>query len=221
MSVFPELLLLGAGLLGQASAPAAEPTIVDRPIPFPPERSHAMLEYRRHHEDPEATDLRIEPRVVVVHHTAVDTLEGSFRAFERPFLAAGRKRLERAGRVNVSTHFLVDRTGRIFRLMPETRMARHTIGLNHVAIGIENVGGTARSPLTRAQLLANAALVRWLRARHPITHLIGHHEYRRMESHPYWRERDPTYRTVKQDPGEDFMRGLRAELGDSGLSPAP
>lgn len=180
-----------------------------------------MLAYRRQHEDPAARDLVIEPRVVVVHHTALDTLEASWRAFEPAFLGGGRPRLERASRVNVSAHYLVDRDGTIHRLMPETLMARHTIGLNHVAIGLENVGGTAQTPLTEAQLEANASLVRWLAGRHPITHLLGHHEYRRMEAHPYWRERDPGYRTAKKDPGERFMRALRARLTDLALSPAP
>jgi len=44
--------------------------------------------------------------------------------------------------------------------MPETWMARHAIGFNHVAIGIENVGDGARWPLTDAQADADAALVR-------------------------------------------------------------
>ena len=39
-------------------------------------------------------------------------------------------------------------------------MARHCIGLNHVAIGIENVGDGEKLPLTPAQVQADAALVR-------------------------------------------------------------
>ena len=50
----------------------------------------------------------------------------------------------------------MDRDGAVYRLMPETWMARHTIGLNRVAIGIENVGGP-RWPLTPEQLRADAA----------------------------------------------------------------
>lgn len=42
--------------------------------------------------------------------------------------------------LNVSTQFLVDRDGTIFRLLPDTTFARHVIGLNHLAIGIENIG---------------------------------------------------------------------------------
>jgi N-acetylmuramoyl-L-alanine amidase len=71
--------------------------------------------------------------------------------------------------------------GPFFQLMPETWMARHCIGLNQVAIGIENVGDGQKFPLTDAQATANAALVRYLKARYPIEYLIGHMEYRRME----------------------------------------
>lgn len=221
MFVFPKLLLWALGQLVSSPGTDSALVLVDRPIQFPEARTKAMLEYRRAHEEPSARDLRITPRVIVIHHTAIESLEASFRALNRPFLGPDRKRLAEAGAVNVSAHFLVDRDGSVFRLMPETQMARHTIGLNHIAIGVENVGGTESSPLTQAQLEANSALVRHLAGRYPITHLLGHHEYRRMEGHPYWRERDPGYRTQKQDPGEPFMRRLRARLRDTKLSPPP
>jgi len=54
--------------------------------------------------------------------------------------------------LNVSAHFLVDRDGTIYQLMPETRMARHAIGVNHLAIGVENVGDERKWPLTEAQM---------------------------------------------------------------------
>lgn len=95
---------------------------------------------------------------------------------------------------------------------------RHCIGLNHVAIGIENVGDGERWPLTQAQQNANAFLVRYLAKKYPVTHLIGHHEYRRMESHPYFSEADPKYRTIKIDPGQKFVRAVRHLVSDLALS---
>ncbi len=188
--------------------------IVDRPVHFDAERRALTLDYRRAHQDPAARDITITPKVIVIHHTAFDTLAASFAYFDRTRIEAGRRQIAKAGAVNVSAHFLVDRDGTIYRLMPETWMARHCIGLNHVAIGIENVGGNEKSPLTDAQLAADARLVRSLVARFPITHLIGHHEYRHLEKHPYFVERDPAYRTRKIDPGAAFMRALRARLSD-------
>lgn len=212
--------MLLVSLLVLAGAP--EPTVVDRPITFDAERARLTVEYRRLHEDPEADSITITPRVIVVHHTALPTLAASRRAFEPTRLPASRGELARGGAVNVSAHFLVDRDGTIYRLLPETTMARHVIGLNHLAIGIENVGGLPGTPLTEAQVAADAALVRSLVRRHPgITHLLGHHEAARMEGHPYRRERLAGYRTVKIDPGAPFMARLRARLGDLSLAGPP
>ena len=41
------------------------------------------------------------------------------------------------GTLNVGAQFLVGRDGAIWQLMPETALARHAIGLNWCAIGIE------------------------------------------------------------------------------------
>jgi N-acetylmuramoyl-L-alanine amidase-like protein len=195
--------------------------IVDRPITFDAEREQLTLDYRRAHTDPAAKDIQIEPRMVVLHFTAGGSAKGTIGYFDNVHLEKGRKKLHSGGELNVSAHFVVDRDGTIYRLMPETRMARHCIGLNHVAIGIENVGDGKRWPLTDAQVKANAALVRYLAGRFPITHLIGHSEYRAMEGHPYFVERDPAYRNQKPDPGDAFLKAVRAEVADLKLSGPP
>ena len=216
------LILLGQILgLGAAATAAQAPAIVDRPITFGPERQRLTIEYRRLHQDRDADSVEIEPRMVVLHYTGGGSADGTWRYFNRVTMEGGRARLARAGRVNVSSHFLVDRDGTIYRLMPETWMARHCIGLNHVAIGVENVGDGKRFPLTAAQIEANAALVRFLSTRHRITHLIGHQESRAMESHPYWLELDARYRNRKSDPGAAFMKKVRARLADLGLEGPP
>jgi N-acetylmuramoyl-L-alanine amidase len=98
-------------------------------------------------------------------------------------------------------------------------MARHTIGLNRLAIGIENVGGGPAGPLTPEQVVADRWLVRRLVRAHPtIQYLIGHCEYGRFRGTPLWEERDPTYITPKQDPGAVFMDRLRRALGRPALA---
>nr|WP_293273194.1 peptidoglycan recognition family protein [Nannocystis sp.] len=159
---------------------------------------------------------------MVLHFTGGGSLDGTWRYFDRPSVERGRTIIAKAGDLNVSAHFLVDRDGTIVRLMPETWMARHVVGLNHLAIGVENVGDNGRFPLTAAQRAANVALVRHLVARFPgITHLIGHHEYLAFEAHPYFQEREPDYRTRKGDPGPAFMQAVRAELQDLPLAGPP
>ena len=104
---------------------------------------------------------------------------------------------------------MVDRDGTIYQLQPPTRYARHCIGLNHIAIGIENVGDEDKYPLTDAQVAADIALVKNLAARFPITHLLGHYEVSSFESNPYYQELDPHYHNDKPDPGKRFMAKVR------------
>jgi N-acetyl-anhydromuramyl-L-alanine amidase AmpD len=161
--------------------------------------------------------------MIVLHWTAIDGLEDSFDAFDPETLRGSRPDLGGADEVNVSIHFLVDRDGTIYRLMPETWMARHVIGLNHSAIGVENVGGgDSIDNMTDAQIAVNIELVRYLAEKYPtIRYLIGHSEYRRFEGHPLWRELDPTYRTEKVDPGDRFMAAVRAGVPELGLLGPP
>jgi len=192
-----------------------------RPIDFDQERIDLTLAYRRIHQDPHAKDILIQPKMIILHWTGINSLESTWNYFNRTRAEAARSQLAAAGEVNVSAHFLVDRDGAIFRLMPETWMARHCIGLNQVAIGIENVGDGEKFPLTNSQAKANAALVRYLKARYPIEYLIGHMEYRHMEGTALFAERDPKYRNSKPDPGTDFMRKVRALVKDLKLQEPP
>jgi N-acetylmuramoyl-L-alanine amidase len=187
--------------------------VVDAPMKWSAERERLTLEYRRRHNDPDATTVDIEPRVIVLHYTSGNSAKGTRDYFDNLKVEASRPELVRAGAVNVSSHYVVDRDGTIYKLQPETRFARHCIGLNHISIGVENVGG-ADNPLTEAQATANAALVRDLARRFPITHLLGHYEVMKFEQHPYYLERDPKYRNKKPDPGAAFMKQVRAQLTD-------
>ena len=75
--------------------------------------------------------------------------------------STGRKNLSHESALNVSSQFIIDRDGSIYQLMPPNQFARHTIGLNYCAIGVENIGGS-KQPLTEAQVEANAKLIRYL-----------------------------------------------------------
>lgn len=195
--------------------------IVDRPINFDQERIQLTIAYRRIHQDPKISDVIIQPKMIILHWTGMSSLNSAWNYFDRTRAEADRTQLAAAGEVNVSAHFLVDRDGTIYRLMPENWMARHCIGLNHVAIGIENVGDGEKFPLTDAQAHADAALVRYLAKKWPISHLIGHMEYRQMEGHPYFLELDPKYRNRKPDPGAEFMKKVRELVADLNLQGPP
>lgn len=193
--------------------------IVERPIPFTDARIAMTREYLAERYGMEDASIRIVPRIVVLHWTAIATLEDSYGAFVPESLPSSRGDLTAAGDLNVSVQFLVDRDGTVYRLMPETWMGRHAIGLNHAAIGVENVGGEgSEDNLTDAQIQSNVRLVGYLKEKYPsIEYLIGHHEYTLFEGHPLWMERDPAYRTGKVDPGERFMQAVRREVRDLDL----
>jgi len=201
----PFMLLTGLFLL---SCNAVK--VIDKPIVFDDERKQLSLEYMSKRYGIEKNTPTITPKMIVVHWTAIPDFEQSFNAFKNSRLPNSRADITNASALNVSAQFLVDQDGSVYRLLPETTMARHVIGLNHCAIGIENVGGTPDKPLTNKQLKSNIKLIKYLKEQYPdISYVIGHYEYTLFEGHPLWLETDEKYRTEKKDPGEDFMKSIR------------
>jgi N-acetyl-anhydromuramyl-L-alanine amidase AmpD len=211
--VYALLLVLGSCASGRK--------IIDKPIVFDETRKIMTIDYLSDRYGLTANSPTIVPKMIVLHWTVLPTLEATFDAFEKSILPTWRPELENASALNVSSQFLVDRDGKIYRLLPETTMARHVIGLNHCAIGIENVGGTKELPLTEAQLKSNIWLVKYLTRKYDIDYLIGHYEYTNFEGHPLWLEKDENYRTEKTDPGEDFMRKVRNATKNLKFKPVP
>ncbi len=198
--------------------------IVNKPIDFGKARVEMTKAYIRQHYGKNVKDITITPRIIVLHWTAEMSLKKSFNRLKPEKLLSDRKDIAKASALNVSAHYLVARDGTIYRLMPDNWMARHVIGLNYSAIGIENVGGKGNKAedLTPAQLRSNIALVRYLKAKYPtIQYLIGHLEYRQMERTPLWLEKDKGYRTVKNDPGRIFMKNVRKAVKDLHLKTPP
>ncbi len=200
---------------------ASNKEIIQIPILFNDERVALTKEYLQQRYGLEQEAPEIIPRMIVLHWTAIPSLKKSFEAFNRPTLPNWRPDIESVSGLNVSAHFLVDQDGTIYQLMPENIMARHVIGLNHCAIGIENVGGTDDMPLTKKQLAANIYLVKQLASKYPIEYVIGHHEYTHFENHPLWLEVDDGYRTTKTDPGADFTNKVRQANKKFNFKPVP
>jgi len=219
-------VMLGAKEPDRCMTKLIEPPlqIIDKPIDFGKERIEMTKAYIAKHYGKRVKDITITPKIIVLHWTAEMDFYRSFNRLKPQYLLTDRKDIAKASLLNVSAHFLIDRNGRIYRLMPENWMARHVIGLNYSAIGVENVGGKGnkKDDLTPAQHAANKRLVRYLKEKYPtIEYLIGHHEYRQMEHTPHWLEKDKGYRTIKHDPGEKFMREVRDAVKDLGLKAPP
>ena len=239
-----KLLLLGAVLLGLTACAEEEPKpeltkfvcttkpiqpiqnlkIIDKPIDFGEERIAMTKDYIEAHYGKTVENIEIVPKVIVLHWTAEMDFDKSFKRLQPQKLFSDRKDILKASALNVSSQFLVARDGTIYRLMPENWMARHVIGLNYSSIGVENVGGKGNKTddLTQAQRQANKDLIRYLKDKYPtITYLIGHHEYKQMESTSLWLEKDKGYRTVKSDPGAKFMSEMRESTKDLLLKSPP
>ena len=185
--------------------------IIQTPIKFDEQRIQLTKEYIKNHYGLNVKDIKIIPKIVLIHYTAIETYEKSIERFTLETLPNDRPEISKASALNVSTHFMVERDGTIHQLMPLDYMARHVIGLNYNSIGIENVGGAGFvENLTVNQLLANIFLVNYLRKKFPtIEYVVGHHEYRCFEGTDLWLELDDGYRTEKFDPGPEFMKDLR------------
>ncbi|SFR85848.1 peptidoglycan recognition protein family protein [Maribacter stanieri] len=196
-------------------------SIVDHPITFNEERKILTLEYLQNRYGLEQESPKIDPKMIVLHWTVIPTFQKSFEAFDPVTLPNWRPDIKNVSGLNVSSQFMVDRDGTIYQLLPETTMARHVIGLNHCAIGVENIGGTEDLPLTKAQLKSNIWLVKYLKDKYDIEYLIGHYEYTLFENHPLWLEKDEGYRTVKTDPGPDFMNNVRKAVKNLNFKELP
>lgn len=179
------------------------------PIRFDEERIALTRQYQLLHYGIDSQSIEIDPKMIVLHWTCIPTFKATFRIFNPSTFPKNSPRIkELPGSLNVSSHFLVDRDGSIYQLMPETWMARHVIGLNHYAIGIENIGGIdGKDDLTEAQTKANAFLVCYLKRKYPqIKYVIGHNDYLNFKHTSLWLEQDPNYQTDKKDPGPFFLQ---------------
>jgi len=186
-------------------------SIIDRPICFDQVRIKLTKDYIQKHYGLKVENIKIKPRIIAIHWTGLSDFNTSYNRFANVSLPTDRADIVKASALNVSAHFMVDRDGTVYRLMNETNMGRHIIGLNYSSIGIENVGGNDnKDNLTPSQLQANIQLIQYLQEKYKsIDYLVGHHEYTQCTDMPLWLEKDDNYRTIKHDPGIPFMKKLR------------
>ena len=146
------------------------------PIPFGKDRKRQMANYSNRHYGKRTWRLS-HPKVIVLHYTATSTYAPVFNAFAANTPSLG----ERPG---VCAQFVVEKDGTIHQLTRLYVRCRHTIGLNHIAIGVEMVQQglpgkheSDRAILDRkAQIRSATRLVAWLKQRYGIgmKDVIGH-----------------------------------------------
>jgi hypothetical protein len=141
--------------------------VKQHPIAFDSKRRADMAAYAQAHYGINSADL--DPKAIVLHFTATDS--NPFSIFD--------PNVKNGGELpNVTSHFAVMQDGTIEQFLPLDTMGRHTIGLNHVSIGIEVVERTSADNIfTRArQRVALVKLVRTLKANLAISdeNILGH-----------------------------------------------
>jgi N-acetylmuramoyl-L-alanine amidase len=180
--------------------------VVWRPIPFGPQRKAETAHYAKLHYG--IASWVLHPKVIVEHVTANDSFSATWNTF-----AANTPDPELGQLPGTCAHFVVDRDGTVYQLVPLTVMCRHTVGLNYVAIGIEHVGVSDAEVLQDpAQMRSSLELTRRLMRRFHIAqrNVIGHAE---SLSSPYHRERYAPWRhQTHGDWTHADMRLYRARL---------
>jgi len=156
------------------------------------------------------------PDMLVLHYTGMETGAAALARLSAP-------------EAKVSSHYLVEEDGRIFRLVPEERRAWHAgvsfwkgeEGVNHASIGIEIVNpghDFGYRPFPQVQIDAVIALVADIRSRWQIddNRILGHSDVapaRKIDpgelfpwkqlaeaGHGVWAEADPA-------PGDPLVEG--------------
>jgi beta-N-acetylhexosaminidase len=151
----------------------ARPAIVSKPIPFSAIRRAEMARYAARHYGLHTWHLD-HPKVIVEHYTASNSFSSAWNTF-----ASDAPDPELHERPGTCAHFVIDRDGTIYQLVPLNTMCRHTVGLNWTAIGIEHVGTSDASILQNPkQIAASLKLTLWLMHHFDIAlpNVIGHNE---------------------------------------------
>jgi N-acetylmuramoyl-L-alanine amidase len=164
------------------------PHIVWKPIPFGAKRKAEMAQYSERHYGIDSYVLH--PKVIVEHYTATTSFASAYNTFAADIPDAELHQLP-----GTCAHFIIDRDGTIYQLVPLTIMCRHTVGLNYVAVGIEHVGTSDAEILNdAAQMRSSLELTAWLMQRYHIAlkNVIGHNESR---TSPYHKELYAPWRT--------------------------
>ena len=162
-----------------STAATPRPPIINHWIPYPAKRRRQMGAYSKRHYG--VWSDRLSPRVIVEHWTQTTTARPVFDEF-----SADVPDIELHELPGLCAHFVIDRNGKIFQLVPLNLMCRHTVGLNDHAIGIEHVGMSDSDVMNNhAQITASIRLTRWLRCRYKIavSNVIGHNESLRSPFH--------------------------------------
>lgn len=179
-------------------------------VPFGSKRKRQMAAYSRRHYGEREWRL-VRHRQIVLHYALASSISAVANTFRDPppdpvF----------GERPQVCTHFVIGPRRAVQTVSLRVR-CRHTLGLNHVTIGIEHLGYSDREVMaSRGTRLRSLSLVRRLRCLYgiPVRDVIGHSESLRSR---YYRERVPSAKgKTSPDFSRKTMRAYRRKLAARG-----
>ena len=194
----------------------------DKPIVFEDLRTKLTQEYVKKHYGISLKQIDFLPAMLIVHRAKTGDLADFFESV-RGSILPGTQEFEddEEADVNMSTHYVIDRDGRIYSLMKDFQIARHSIGLDRHAIGITIIGAAVDAPSDK-QVVAAAMLARYLKAKYSsLTWLVSDAETAGFENSELWEEKLPFVRQPDADPGTEYMTRLRNFVADLAFKSAP
>jgi N-acetylmuramoyl-L-alanine amidase len=107
---------------------------VQKSIPFDAKRRAEIAEYAQRHYRMNTWRL-INPRVIVEHYTVTTTFSSAYNTFSADVPDSELHELP-----GVCSHFIIDKDGTIYQLVPLTTMCRHTVGSTTPRSGSNTLG---------------------------------------------------------------------------------
>jgi hypothetical protein len=138
--------------------------VVKKLLPFK-EWEEEYAEYFQSHYNDSSLDLK--PKMIALHYSGTSDFNTLWWTYVNGnnYPAGSEKKFG-----HLSTHFVVDKDGTIYQLMPLERRARGTYGVNHVAISIEIIGRNENELLSNhKQMKVAFALIKWLAKKYKIS----------------------------------------------------
>ena len=142
--------------------------IVKKHLPYDNWSDEYRQYFQKHYRE---DDLKLKPKLIVMHYSGTD----NFPKLWWTFVNGGPEG-------HLSVHYVIDRDGTIYELIPPDVRARGTYGVNHAAISIDLIGKNQNDILkNKKQLKVSFALVRYLMNKYRISKekVLGHYEVAR------------------------------------------
>lgn len=198
-----------------------KPEIIQRFLPYEEWTEEYEEYFQRHYHDP---SLKLVPGAIVMHYTVTESLEDTLDIFIK-----GREYDDGdVGLIfgHLSVHYIIDKDGTIYQILPLDVKCRGAYGVNHIAISIEMVAMDEEALMNQSKTLESSfKLVRYLMLKFniPIEKVWGHYDVSEGKSRipeytDYGDKRSPdSYPEgfMRSDPGKAYMEKLKEYLKEN------